>query len=128
MARHEPRPDRAPRMARSEPPPAPEHAPAVVCAPAATAPGEIDLLLRVLPDIADHEVAGAAVEREPVRVAQPIRPDLGPRAPAGHERVAGPPDPPSARAAARIQPQELPEIGGQALAVAVRVARAAAVS
>ena len=38
---------------------------------------EVDLLVLVLPDVADPEVAGGAVEREPPRVAQAPHPRLG---------------------------------------------------
>src|SRR5215216_994760 len=59
-----------------------EGAPAEV--PAAAGAHEVDLLDLVLADVADRQVAVAAVEREPPRVAQPVGVDLVAR--------AGPPD------------------------------------
>ena len=48
----------------------------------------VDLLVLVLADVADHERAGVGVEAELPRVAQAVRPDLGPAA-AVRERVVG---------------------------------------
>src|SRR4051794_27524631 len=62
-----------------------ERAPAEILAAAAA--HEVDLLDRVLADIADREVPGAAVEGEPPRIAQPVAVDLGAGAGAAHERV-----------------------------------------
>ena len=50
-----------------------EHAPAEVRALRPAAPREVDLLDRVLADVADRDVAGRAVEREAERVAQAVR-------------------------------------------------------
>src|SRR5690606_33165659 len=48
---------------------------------------EVDLLDRVLADVADVEVAGQAVEAEAPRVAQAERPDLVPDVRVVHERI-----------------------------------------
>ena len=74
--------------------------PAVVDAVAATGRRgrPVDLLPGAQPDVADHEVAGRAVEREPPRVAQPGRPHPG----AG--QVPG-----SGGAGPRVDPQDLAE-------------------
>ena len=53
----------------------------------APAAHEVDLLDLVLADVADREVAGAAVEREAPRVAQAVGVDLAARAGAADERV-----------------------------------------
>ena len=71
------------------PPAALPHAPAEVDAARAAAAHEVDLLDRVLPDVADHEVAGRAVEREAPGVAQTVGVDLAARAGLAGERVAG---------------------------------------
>ena len=60
--------------------PVPPEVDALARVAAAVAPQPVDLLPLVLADVADPEVAGVAVEREPPRVAQPVRPDLGPGA------------------------------------------------
>src|SRR5215213_1494049 len=52
------------------------YAPAVVQATSGTSRLEVDLLVGVLPNIADIQVAGGAVEREAPGVAQPVSPDL----------------------------------------------------
>ena len=54
--------------------------PAVVFAADARRGLEVDLLERVLADVADPEVAGRAVEGEAPRIAQAVRPDLAARA------------------------------------------------
>src|SRR2546422_6492297 len=55
-------------------------APAVVLASRARGQLEVPLLPRVLADVGDKEIPGLTVEAEPPRVAETIRPDLGPRA------------------------------------------------
>src|SRR4029453_18079550 len=62
--------------------------PAVV-APTRTGRLVVDLLVGVLADVADPQVAGGGVERETPGVAQPVVPDLGPGPVAVRERVAG---------------------------------------
>ena len=54
--------------------------PAVVRARALARRHEVDLLVEVLADVGDPEIARRPVEREPPRVAQAVRPDLGPAA------------------------------------------------
>src|SRR5215211_4166300 len=106
-----------------------EGAPAEV--PAAAGAHEVDLLDLVLADVADRQVAVAAVEREPPRVAQPVGVDLVAR--------AGPPDEGvraryavGARSGrARVDPQDLAEQRAEVLRVAARavaVTAAAAVA
>src|SRR5436190_6973162 len=83
------------RGAAVEAAPALEDVPAVVGALPRAAAGEVDLLLGVLTDVRDHQVAGQPVEREAPRVTQAEGPDLGRHTLAAHERVAlhaiGPP-------------------------------------
>ena len=55
-------------------------APAVVQPDGCPLRREVDLLARALPDVADREVAGGAVEREAPGVAQPVGVHLGGRA------------------------------------------------
>src|SRR6202007_247030 len=69
-------------------PPALPGAPAEVRAARRALAREVDLLDRVLPDVADDEVVGDAVEREAPRVAQAVGIDLGQRAGAVDEGVA----------------------------------------
>src|SRR5690606_18215377 len=64
-----------------------ERRPAVVLAAAAGGGLIVDLLARVLADIADEQAAGQAVEREAPRVAQPARPHLVRRVARAGERV-----------------------------------------
>ena len=66
-----------------------ERAPAEVGAAALAAAHEVDLLDLVLADVADRQVAGAAVEGEAPGVAQAVAVDLPARAVAAHERVVG---------------------------------------
>ena len=89
-----------------------EAVPAVVGAlTAARCGGEVDLLDRVLPDVADGQVAGLAVEREAPRVAQAEGEDL---------RLGA--------ALARVEAQQLAEAAAHVLGVAVRVAASATVA
>jgi hypothetical protein len=53
--------------------------PAVVLAAARAGRLEVDLLVGVLADIADIQVAGGTIKREAPGIAQPIGPDLGAR-------------------------------------------------
>src|SRR2546422_9160590 len=55
-------------------------APAVVLASRARGQLEVPLLPRVLAAVGDKEIPELPVEAEPPRVAETIRPDLGPRA------------------------------------------------
>src|SRR5688572_2801526 len=55
-----------------------EHAPAEVRPAGMASAHEVDLLVPVAADVADHQSAGGAIEREPIRIAQPVRPDLRP--------------------------------------------------
>src|SRR5205085_3446739 len=57
-----------------------EDAPAVIGAGGLLAGREVDLLPVVLADVAEGDVAGLPVEREAVRIAKPVGPDLGARA------------------------------------------------
>src|SRR3954462_11683231 len=112
-------------------PAAPGRPPAEVRALALAAADEVDLLDRVLPDVADDQVAGLAVERVPPRVAQAVAVDLRPRARAVHERVVGGDRVGLAARLLRVDPQDLPERRGEVLCVAARpvlVARAATVA
>jgi hypothetical protein len=91
--------------------------------------GQVDLLARVLPDVADPEVAGLAVEGEPPGVAQPVRPDLVAAARGAGERVVlrdrvGR----ATRAPARVDADELAEQRVEILAVVARVVAPAAVA
>ena len=71
----------------------------------------VDLLPRVLADVADVEIAGRAVEGEAPRVAQAVGDELPPR-------LRG----------VDVQPHDLRERPREALAVVLRVAAAAAVA
>jgi hypothetical protein len=70
---------------------------------------EVDLLDVLLPDVADHEVARAAVEREAVRVAKPVRVDLRAGAAAMDERVVVGDPVRTASVGTRIDAEDLPE-------------------
>src|SRR5215211_5102315 len=85
---------------------------------------EVDLLEAILARIGDGDVAGDAVERDPSRVPQPIRPDLVAPRPAD-EGVAG-----RDRVAARrwVDPQDLAEQLAPVLCDAGRIARRATVT
>ena len=72
----------------------------------------VDLLPVALADVADVEVAGRAVEREPPRVAQAVRDDAAS----------------TASVASTFEPHDLRERPREALAVVLRVAAAAAVA
>src|SRR4051812_8679015 len=81
----------------------------------------VDLLVRVLPDVADPHVAGCPVEREPPGIAQPPHPRLALDARTRSERVVlrhavG-------RVARRsgIDPEDLGERRRQVLPVALRI-------
>src|SRR4051794_15842874 len=95
------------------------HAPAEVPAARAARAREVDLLHRVLADVADRQVAGAAVEREAPRVAEPVGVDLAARAGAPRERVRRGNGVRPRPAPARVDPEDLPEHRAQALRVAV---------
>src|SRR5207244_4290939 len=71
----------------------------------------VDLLPRVLADIADVEIAGRAVPREAPRVAQPVAGDLPLRPRLVH-----------------IQPEELAQANAQVLCAVPRVAARAAIA
>ena len=76
----------------------------VRAAPAIGRRGEVDLLVEVLPDVGDDQVARDPIEREPPRISQPVRVHLTRR---GREGIAlrdG-----VGRAGARIDPQDLPQ-------------------
>ena len=101
--------------------------PAVVLAAPEPAGAQSISSQQVWPDVADPQVAGLRVEGEPPGVAQPVRPDLGPRAPRSSTNglsggIA------YGVAAARVDPQQLAEQRVEVLPVAVRVAAAAAVA
>src|SRR5688500_13768125 len=66
-----------------------EAVPAVIVAGSLSGGCEVDLLSRVLADVADRDVAGRPVEREAPRVPQSVRVDLGKRAGLPDERVVG---------------------------------------
>ena len=109
-----------------------ERPPAEVRAAPAAARHEVDLLVLVLADVADREVARAAVEREAPRVAQAVRVDLAARPGAADERVRRPESsrrarPPARGSMRRILPSSEPEVLRVA-ARAVPVAGAAAVA
>ena len=89
------------------------------------AASEVDLLLLVLADVADDQIAGCPVEGEAPRVAQPVGPDL--RAPSrrGGEGVARRDRIPAV--GLRRDPQHLGEQHTGVLAVVVGVALAAAI-
>src|SRR5829696_7255217 len=117
------------RLARRIPAAALERAPAEVLAAAAA--HEVDLLDLVLADVADRQVAVAAVEREAPGVAQAVGVDLaaGARAPA--ERVPARDRVRTAPGLPRVDPEDLPEQRAEVLRVAPRavpVAAAAAVA
>src|SRR5207302_1504357 len=82
-------------------------APAVVLPRGLPALGEVDLLPIVLPDAGDDEVSRQPVEREAIRIAKPVGPDLRPRARAPHTWVVSR----HVVAAARpgLDPEELPQ-------------------
>ena len=110
-------------------------APGIAAAPLVDAPAEVgaraaddrDLLDLVLPDVGDDEVARRR-EREPPRVPQPVRVDLGARARAPHERVrAGHAVRPPALAA-RVDADDLPQHRAEVLRVVVLVAATAPVA
>src|SRR5262249_6867202 len=105
-----------------------EPVPAVVLAAGRPTRLPVDLLPRALADVGDPEVARRRVEREPPRVAQAVRPDLGPGARAGDEggvpREAVRP----AAVARRREARDLAEQALQRLPVLLRVAAAAAVA
>src|SRR6185295_12054856 len=100
--------------------------PAVVLAAPAGGEADVDLLPLALADVGDHEVAGPAVEGEPPRVAQAVGPDLaaGPggagEGVVGGNGVRGSP--------VHVDAQHLAEQGPEVLAVAERIAAAAAVA
>ena len=85
--------------------------PAEVHEPRPAALQVVDLLPRVLADVADVEVARRAVEREPPRVAQAVGDEL-----------------PTRLRRLRVQPHDLRERPREVLAVVLRVAAAAAVA
>src|SRR4051794_9216457 len=87
--------------------------PAVIHSRAATRRLEVDLFPRVLPHVADVQVARRAVERKTPRIAQAVRPDLGRIWP---------------RAGFHIDPQQLAQQRGRILPATQRVAGAAAVA
>src|SRR5262245_10778912 len=103
--------------------------PAVVLAARARGRLKVDLLARTLPDVADVQVAGLAVEAEPPGIAQPVGPDLG--AAAGHaDEGVGRRHGVGAGWSDRldVEPQDLTEQAVRVLAVVVRIAATAAVA
>src|SRR4029077_13736501 len=89
--------------------------------PACISPrAEVDLLDVVLTDVADRDVAGAPIEREAPRVAQPVGVDrrLHTRAPDERVVTRDRVRPPAGRP--RIDPQDLPEQRPEVLSVADR--------
>src|SRR6185437_3348850 len=88
--------------------------------------GEVDLLVFVLPDVGDDQIARLAVEGEAPRVAQPVGPDLPTVARRLRERVAGRDRVAAARQ--RGDPQHLAEQHVGVLPVVVGIALAAAVT
>ena len=93
---------------------------------AGRARGEVDLLFGVLADVADDQIAGAPVEGEAPRIAQPVGPDLRTPPRPGREWIARW-DRVAATGAGR-DPQHLAEQDVRVLAIVVRVALAAAVT
>ena len=82
------------------------------------AAGEVDLLELALSDVADPQIARGAIEREPPRISEPVRPDLVATG-AVDERVARRNRVRLAvRGRDRADPQDLPQQGGDRLAVA----------
>ena len=63
--------------------------PAEVGAARASGRDEVDLLPRVLPDLADPQIAGEPVEREAPGIAEAVRPDLAAPARLSDERIVG---------------------------------------
>ncbi len=102
-----------------------EDVPAEVGAAERAAADAVDLLPAVLTDVADEDVPGPAVEREPVGVAEAERVDLVGTV-AARERV--PPRDRVVAVLARVDPQQLAEQDVRVLGVAVGVAGAAAVA
>ncbi len=103
--------------------------PAEVLAAATAGAHDVDLLEGVLPHVADPQVVGRPVERDPPRVAEAGDVDLGPRAGCSEERIVGwdavgtP-----VRRMVDVDSEDLAEERRQLLAVALRVAAAAAVA
>ncbi len=102
-------------------------APPVVRAAGGARGLEVDLLPRVLPDVADEEVARLAVEREPPGIAQAVGPDLGTRRGRGRscERIGG--RDAIGRKCPHVDAKNLPEQGRQALPVVIGISPAPAV-
>ncbi len=94
--------------------------PPAVVALAGRARLEVDLLEAVLADVGDVEVAGAAVEAEAERIAEPEIPDVGITAAdvSGRRR----------RVRVDVDTQDLAELGVEPLPVVHRIAAAAAVA
>ncbi len=88
---------------------------------------EVDLLPCVLADVGDPHVACLAVPREPPRVAQAVRPDLGQPAPV-RERVAGRDRVLPPTRGRRVDAQDLAEQRVERLAVAAGGVAAAGVA
>src|SRR4051794_18642388 len=93
---------------------------------AAAARQVVDLLPRVLPHVADDEVARAAVEREAPRVAQAERVDLAPRAGTPDERVVARHAVRPSAGGPRIDAQDLPQQRAEVLGVPARAVEVAA--
>jgi hypothetical protein len=100
--------------------------PAVVLAARAAGGLEVDLLPRVLPDVTDEEIACEAVEAEAPRIAQAVRPDLGPGAGHPKEGVGG--GNPVGCRPVDVDAENLAKEAPQILGVVVDIARAAAVA
>ena len=108
-----------------------ERTPAEVGAAALAAAHEVDLLDLVLADVADRQVARAAVEGEAPGVAQAVAVDLPARAVATHERVVGGDAVRPPAGGGGVDAQDLAEQAAEVLGVAARavlVAAAAAVA
>src|SRR5204862_5958323 len=89
---------------------------------------EVDLLEAVLADVPDGQRSRPRVEREPPRVSQAVRVDLRPRPRTPDERVRARHRVRPAPRGTRVDPQDLPEQGGEVLSGAVGVALRPAVA
>jgi len=89
---------------------------------------EVDLFPRALADVADPEVAGAAVERVAPRVAEAVGPDLGPGAGAADEGVVRRDRVRATARRPRVDAQHLSEQCAERLRVVVGVAGAPTVT
>src|SRR5512140_3864504 len=106
--------------------------PAVIVAPGVGCGLEVDLLLRVLPDVTNEQITAGTVERPAPGVAQAIGPDLLPhgRVAAAVEWVGGRDDVSLACGwrAVHVEAQHLAQQRADILRVVVGVAAAAAIA